>query len=560
MGGRRRRWQPSGWSRRAVLRGIGALPSMFAAAGPAQAETPNNADGSARFVHGVASGDPLNDRVILWTRVNGVDPATYSVDYVVTEDEALSRVVAAGSVLADASADYCVHVDVNGLQPGRYYWYRFSCDGQTSVRGRTRTLPADAVTEVKLAVVSCASLAHGYFNAYQRVAELDPLDAVLHLGDYIYEVRSGQYGALRDYEPGHEVINLADYRQRYAQYRREPELQALHQRHPLIAIWDDHEFADDAWSGGARNHQADVEGSWSERSAAATQAWHEWLPVRRHPSGDPRRIERRFRFGQLAELFMLEGRLLGRDEQIDAASTFTRTPGDYVVFEQKGPFLNPKRQILGAAQQAWLFAGLRRSSARWKLIGQGSMMSQLKLQGDSNAGGKSKFLNHDQWDGYAMARKRLLDCLRGDPQQGQAAVRNAVVLSGDIHSSWAADLTQDPNNPDVASGGYNPETGEGAVGVEWVTTSVTAPEWVDLPRIDRPAEWMNPHIQYSELQYRGYLLLDVRQQRIEAQWWYVDSIEERSAQQWLGAAFQVMDGVPHVSRAGRGLPLPPPSP
>jgi len=557
--GRARRSRRRGWSRREFLRGAGGLAAGWGlAAAPA---TGRGDDTIGPFLHGVASGDPLSDRVVLWTRISGSTADSVSVDYLVARDPELSQWVSSGSGSATSAADYTFKIDVTGLEPGTTYYYRFSCGGVSSAIGRTRTLPVGAVDHLRIAVCSCASWAHGYFNAYRRIAERSDLDVVLHLGDYIYEVSSGQYGSLRDYQPPWETVTLSDYRTRLAQYHTDPDLQEMHRQQAVIAIWDDHDFADDAWQGGARNHQPATEGSWNDRVAAALQAYYEWTPTRLSDPDEPRRHYRRFRFGDLVDLFMLEDRLLARDQQISAADTFTGTPGEQIVFEQKGAFANPKRQMLGAEQEGWLFGGLRGSSAAWKLIGQGTMMAQLKLQGATNASGKSKYLNHDQWDGYNAARNRMFRCFAGEPQEGIAPVRNAVVLSGDIHSGWAADLTPDPNNPDVSSGGYNPATGGGALAVEFTCTSITAPAWVEVAQLAGAAEFMNPAFKYAELEYRGYSLLDIRRERVSCEWWYIDTITEPSSVERLGAAFQVRDGTAHLTQSHASPPKPlPPAP
>ena len=253
------------------------------------------------FAHGVASGDPLADGVILWTRVtlaSSTSTSPVDVEYVVATEPSLaaSSVVAGGRFTTDATRDYTVKVDVGGLKPATTYYYRFAVASASSGAvaagvspvGRTRTLPVGSVDRVRVAVASCASLAHGYFNAYRRIAERADLDLVVHLGDYIYEYGDGDYGSLRPYEPSHEIVSLADYRQRHAQYKRDTDVQALHRQHAMVAIWDDHEFADNAWSGGAANHTEGAEGTWTARVAAALQAYYEWMPVRRVDAAEPR--------------------------------------------------------------------------------------------------------------------------------------------------------------------------------------------------------------------------------------------------------------------------------
>jgi alkaline phosphatase D len=275
------------------------------------------AAGTGPFLHGVASGDPLPDRVILWTRVTlPQPPIEIRVDYTVATDTALRNVVVDGRTVATRGNDYTVKVDVTGLSPDTTYYYRFRIRGAKSPIGRTKTLPVGGVDRLRVGVVSCASLAHGYFNAYRLLAQRADVDVVVHLGDYIYEFGDGEYGDLRSYEPPHEIRTLVDYRTRHNQYKTDADLRELHRQHPMIAMWDDHEFADDAWTGGAANHDPATEGNWNSRVAGALRAYYEWMPIRQM-SADRRHAYRSFRIGDLVELFMVEERLLGRSEQVE---------------------------------------------------------------------------------------------------------------------------------------------------------------------------------------------------------------------------------------------------
>jgi alkaline phosphatase D len=535
--------------RRGFLRRSGGAAATLAAGvalWPAAART-QAADGMA-FGHGVASGDPLADRVVLWTRVTppaGTDRVR--VLYRVARDPGLADVVQSGSVLATAARDFTVKPDVAGLQPGHTYYYGFSALGQASPVGRTRTLPVGPVDRLRMAVASCASHASGYFNAYARIAERADLDLVLHLGDYLYEYGSGVYGSVRAAEPPTETVTLADYRTRHAQYKRDPDLQALHRQHPVVAVWDDHEVANDAWRDGAENHTEGAEGTWPDRVAAGVQAYREWMPVRDWPRADPRRLQRALRFGDLAEIVMLESRLQARSEPL------TTPPGEGPGFTQQGDFLDPSRTLLGARQEAWLAGRLRSSPARWKFIGQQVMFAHFKLLGLPLAAGGGVFLNPDQWDGYQPARDRLYDVLRGT--RAGRPVRNVVVLTGDIHSSFANDLTQDPNNPDPSSGGYDPLTGEGSRAVEFVTTSITSPAFPDPDgRVAALTRRVNPHMKYVDFNRRGYLLVDVTPARVVGEWWHVDTVDRPDGAQVLAAAFEVRDGEARLVEAGPTAP------
>lgn len=532
-----------------------------AAAGLAASALPLISDGgraaaevtALAFVHGVASGDPLSDRVILWTRVSAPDGQPVTVQYRVATDPALTVLVQTGATITDASRDHTVKIDVAGLEPGRTYYYRFSVGAIQSPVGRTRTLPVGPVDRLRIAVASCASLAHGYFNAYARIAERQDLDLVVHLGDYIYEYGDGDYGSLRGYEPAHEILSLADYRQRHAQYKREPELQALHRQHPVIAIWDDHEFANNAWAGGAENHQPDTEGDWATRVAAALQAYYEWMPTRVPDANDLRRNNRSFALGDLADLYMLEERVGARAEQIPAPVQILPEAG-LGIFTQTGAYADPTRQLLGLAQEDWLIAGLRAAPRqKWKLIGQGVMFAQLKVLGLPEATRLSQYLNVDQWDGYSPRRARIFDTLIGD--SGRAPVDNVVVLTGDIHCSWAADLTPDPNKLlGPRYGGYNALTGEGSKAVEFVCTSVTSAGLDQLQALVPVLRTNNPHMKYINLDQRGYLLLDVTPERVSSEWWYVDTVEARSGGQSFAIALQTSRNDNRLRRGSQSLP------
>lgn len=573
---------PAGTSRREFFKRSSAAAGALAAA-PLLPLAAAAMGRESLFLHGVASGDPLADRVILWTRVSVPASATAVVEYVIATDPKLRRVVGRGRTRTDASRDHTVKVDVDGLRPDTTYYYRFRVvrlierprhdrrahdddrddDGddrgfdderpeprlRRSPIGRTKTLPRGNAQRLRAAVVSCSSLAHGYFNAYRRIAERADLDLVIHLGDYIYEYGSGQYGTVRDYEPATEILTLTDYRTRHAQYKRDADLQELHRQHPTVIIWDDHEVANDAYVTGAQNHTEGAEGTWPGRVAMALQAYYEWMPVRVVDPADLRNNSRHFEYGKLVDLIMLEERLSARSQQLPSN---IGNPSGYFV--QGGAYADPQRELLGPSQQSWLFGKLRQSKAKWKLIGQGVMFAQLKVSPAANAAGGGVFLNSDQWDGYQPARDRVYSVLKGALPQTQA-VGNVVVLTGDIHSSWAADLTQDPNNPVAAAGGYNPVTGEGSVAVEFVGTSVTSPA-VDDPNgaVAAGLRAINPHFKYIDLTRRGYMLLDVTAQRALCEWWYVDTVASVSNVQTFGAAFEVQDGSNHLVPAAQTTP------
>jgi alkaline phosphatase D len=535
---------------------LAAVPTTMLAIGSGDVE----AKPAGLFQHGVASGDPLSDRVILWTRVSPTSVnAVVVVDVVVATDVELKQVVFRGRTKTSAQRDFTVKFDATGLQPARTYYYRFNAQGTDSAIGRTRTLPVGDTQRVRMAVVSCSNHAAGYFNVYARIAQRADLDMVVHLGDYLYEYGTGQYGSLRTPEPPTEMLTLADYRMRHAQYKRDPDSQAVHRQHPFVAIWDDHEITNDSWKDGAQNHQPGTEGDWNARVRIGLQAYYEWMPVRPVDTTNPRKNNRAFNVGGLIDLILLEERLQSRSLQLPAtvpAQSINPQLPAVTGFFQVGPFTDPNRTLLGAEQESWLANRLRTSSAKWKFLGQGVMFAQLKVVGTPvapivqsplPAGGL--FLNPDQWDGYQPARDRLYAVLKGNANT--PAVNNCVVLTGDIHSSFAADLTQDPNNPIPALGGYDKTTGTGSRAVEFVGTSVTSPGFGDIPDPSNPnftgptAQFVasqNPHFKYVDLIKRGYLLLDATPQKVVGEYWYVDTVDSPSNIETFGIALEVQDG------------------
>lgn len=488
-------------SRRDLLAGLGAsLASggLASACGSGDGGDDAGATPAAAvaFAHGVASGDPLRDRVLLWTRVTRTDGLAGPVQVVweVSTSEDFSTLAASGVAVTAAARDFTVKADASGLDAGTTYWFRFIVGAAVSPLGRTRTAAAPGEGHgASFAVVSCASLAHGYFHVYRDISELERIDAVLHLGDYIYEYPSGAFGSVRAYDPLHQLDTLDDYRRRHAQYKSDADLQAMHLRHPMIAIWDDHEFANNAWVGGAEN-QHPSDGPWATRKAAAMQAYFEWMPVREQPGG---RIWRSFSFGDVADLMMLDTRIWARPQQAD---------GD-------GPELrDPHRSLLGDVQEQWLYQTLGASQARWKLVGQQIRLGRLA----------SKF-NTDSWDGYPAARDRLLGAITS------MGVEGVAVLSGDIHSSWAFDLPRDPFDASA----YDPATGRGSAAVELIVPGVTAPGAPIDAEANVPGLYAsNPHLRYADTSLRGFVLLRCQHDHLDASWFHLaDGSVEQAARQ-----------------------------
>ncbi|MGK8523092.1 alkaline phosphatase D family protein [Nocardia asteroides] len=525
------------FARRTLLKGGAAAATATAvlSAGRARAATPI-------FQHGVASGDPLPDGVIIWTRVtvsadatpgSGLgDPAP--VRWEIAADEQFRSVASSGTLMASAESDHTVKVDVSGLAPGVEYFYRFSALGETSPVGRTKTAPApsDTPDRLRFGVVSCSNWEAGYFGAYRHLAARTDLDAIVHLGDYLYEYGRGGYagrnGAVRAHDPAHEIVGLADYRIRHAQYKTDPDLLGLHAALPFICTWDDHESADNSWSGGAGNHDAATEGGWPERRAASAQAYLEWMPVRASGSGADVRIYRRLRFGTLAELAMLDLRSY-RDQEA------TRGAGRRAADD-------PARTITGKAQMDWLTAGLASAPVRWKLVGNSVMVAPLvfpPLEQATTAAITSTIgvpqsglsLNGDQWDGYTADRALLFRAIV-DQQ-----ISDVLFLTGDIHSSWAADLPVDAANYPAAA----------TAGAEFVVPSVTSTSIGDLLRansapIAEAIKTVNRHLRYVELDSHGYGVLEVTADQAQMDWYYLLDVTDPDTAVRHGASFAVRSG------------------
>ncbi len=455
------------------------------------------------FYHGVASGDPLPNAVIIWTRVtlDTLDFDPIDVTWRIATDTAMINIVASGTTQTDYLKDFTVKVDAMGLNPNTCYYYDFNAMGSYSVRGRTKTAPVGDVDSLRFAVVSCSNYEHGYFNSYRKITQRNDIDAVFHLGDYIYEYETGGYSANisgRAVEPTNEIISLDDYRLRYSHYRLDEDLMRLHQQYPFITTWDDHESANDSYIDGAENHDPNTEGNWHSRKSNAKQAYFEWMPMREKGGADSS-IYRKISYGDLFNLYMLDTRLEGREEQVGTTS----------------PLLNSAtRTLLGNTQYNWLKNELINSTARWNIIGQQVMIAPLKIAGIP--------VNTDQWDGYPAERNKLLnDILINN-------VKNVVVLTGDIHTSWAND---------IPISGYNPSTGANSAGVEFVVTSITSPGFpfsVGAGLIQSS----NSHMKWIDLTQKGYLILDVNKQRTQADWYFVD-VATINNNENLGNAFYV---------------------
>ncbi len=514
-------------SRREMLRltaGAGMLPmSAWVSACGDEVRTVRRGP-AGLFSHGVASGDPLADAVILWTRVSPDTSDPLVVEWEIAEDPELSRIVGGGAVMTDESLDYTVKVDATGLAPHTTYYYRFHSQSRTSAIGRTRTAPDGPVERLRFAVASCSKYTRGLFLAYRAIAARADLDAVVHLGDYIYE--TAPTNELRLHEPPHEIVTLSDYRTRYAQYRSDPDLQEAHRQHPFITVWDDHETTDNSWRGGANNHDPS-EGDWFERKATAQRVYSEWMPIRVEFSD---RIFRKLSYGDLADVIMLDTRLWGRDQQV---------PEDDIA-----GINDTQRSILGADQEEWLRDQLLASPARWKVIGQQVILSQWRITAAPNSEGGGAVGNADSWDGYEASRKRFYATLRDNE------IDDVVVLTGDVHSSWAMEFTEDPNNPDT----YDPHTGEGSLGVEMVTPGIT--NLFPAAGIEDLFLNANPHIKWADTDKRGYVVLDLSPQRAQGAWYHFDRLDDEDQRESFAIAFSTASGENHLVEDDAALEAP----
>ena len=517
-------------NRRTLLAGAGGGLILAALPGRAFAAP------SSGFTHGVASGDPRQTSVMLWTRHVASAPVKLTVE--IAEDEAFRTITLTGETEASPANDCCARARVEGLKPGRWYYYRFMTpDGATSETGRTRTLPSGETKGFRIAVVGCSNGTSGWFNAYGHLAARDDLDLVVHTGDYIYESPVTRPDAApgiaqqRGLAPAGEIIALADYRQRYASYRNDPDLAALHRRLPMIAVWDDHETANNSWATGASAHDLATEGSWDARKAAGVQAWREWLPM-------GQAWYDAYQIGDLATLFRLETRLLGRtkqlDDDLDALFASAGDIGAKLSAFRSGPLADAGRSMMGPGQERWLADGLKASvgsAARWQILAQQVILGATMfpkataewVNGALPADVRSDFdrrnqltaagmpYSLDKWDGYPAARKRLYDSAR-------AAGANLVTLTGDSHNAWAFDLADE----------------RGSVGVEFAGQSVSSYGLErrftgDPKRIAADFIAANGNLKWMDTSQRGYVTLDITRDRIEAEYVFVPALGGRSA-------------------------------
>ncbi|MDL2355248.1 MAG: alkaline phosphatase D family protein [Pseudomonadota bacterium] len=508
----------------------------------------------AAFNYGVASGDPLADRVILWTHARTSTDQPVRMTWQVATDTSFAALVASGTTAATADSGFTAKVDAAGLAANTEYFYRFLApNNSVSPVGRTRTLPVGNVAEVKLAVFSCSDYPAGYFNAYDA-ASSSGAQVALHLGDYIYEYKDGVYPpaasavAARISAPANEIVTLADYRARHALHKADPYAKALHARMPMIAIWDDHEFANNAWMDGAENHDPATQGTWAARKAIASRVYHEWMPIRSPDPANLLKIYRSFDFGNLLSLHMLDTRIIGREHQPDRT---VDAQGRDVADPAFLPYaFNRSRQLMGATQQAWLDAQMTASKATWQILGNQTVMARIVLPASvlttnlstasvtayltakgtpaaQRTPAQDDLLNparnpkisysFDSWEGYPDARDQLFAAAA----KLKTAGKKFVVLSGDSHNAWFNKLTLSDGTQ---------------VGAEFAGMSVTSSgfEGVFPPAAFPPAtlagtiKALVDDIAYIDTSRRGYLLITVTPGQAKGEYVYVSSVTSSS--------------------------------
>jgi len=543
-------------------KGIGAAVISYGLMGCSNSDDDNSVP--AQFLHGIASGDPMQDAVILWTRVTPDSAGDVKVSWQVASDAAFSQLVTTGEMVTNANRDYTVKVDARGLRAGQNYFYRFMTGDKTSVVGKTRTLPEGEVSSVKLAVMSCANFPAGYFNVYELAAAQNDLDAVVHLGDYIYEYARGGYASEnaaklgREVLPANELLSLSDYRTRYGQYRSDASLQKLHAKVPFITVWDDHEVANDTWRDGAENHN-EGEGTFAARKEAALQAYFEWLPIRPWREGNHEEIYRSFSYGNLVDLHMLDTRVLARDKQLDYADYMDATTGAFDGERFRADVTSTSRTLLGLTQLLWLQGTLLQATGTWQVLGQQILMGKMSLPAAiatqqmsipqfAMLGALAKLAaraaandptltaaelqylqanqalltpeviallqlpsipyNLDAWDGYAYEREVILGTAKSKNH-------NLVVIAGDTHNAWANELKDVNGN---------------TVGVEFATSSVSSPGleyYLNLPAEQIPATEaaivdLVPDLKYTNL--KDFMTLTFTKDAVRSDWHYVSTI------------------------------------
>ena len=505
-----------------------------------------------RFNHGVASGDPSSDQVILWTRVTPEQPGPIKVILEVSSSSDFNNIAFTKSLKTSSLSDYTVKYDLSIqdiFQSGETFYYRFKAGTAISESGKTKTLALN-INKVKIGVFSCSNFPAGFFNAYQAAAEKNDLDLWLHLGDYLYEYPMGGYATSnakklgRVPSPLHEIITLADYRERHAQYKLDHGSKALHRNAPMIAVWDDHEFSNDTWKKGAENHSIDgSEGDFYARRSAAIKAYHEWMPIREQQN--KRKIFREFKIGKLIQLLMLDTRQYERDKQIQPKDYLSDSGFNQASFYSDLNSLD--RKLLGKEQLAWIEEKMTAEDFKWTVMGQQVLMTKLKFPDLSKMLKKEdvptflkpylKFLglgipsNLDAWDGYPAERNKFYRLM-------QKLNKNFISLAGDTHNSWVANLTNDEGTK---------------VGIELGAPSVTSPGITDVLKIDKKGFVeeivdINPELDWMDPSQRGYLSLYFSEDELIATFNFIKELEKIDPSISSAHGFKVQQDKLHINK------------
>lgn len=495
------------------------------------------------FQHGVASGDPQSQSVVIWTRISSTEQDV-DVIWEMAKDSNFETVVRSGTTQAKASADFTVKAVPSELEAGATYFYRFKTMGLTSPTGRTKTTPTGKVDQLGIALASCSNFAFGFFNAYQEIAKDDAIDFVLHTGDYIYEY-GGEEGwghetakAIgRVHDPKHEIISLEDYRKRHAQYKTDAGSLAMHAAHPVICIWDDHESANNPWKDGAQNHTDATEGSWDTRREVSIQAYYEWMPIR-EPEGDQSREEawRTYVFGDLASLITMECRHTGRDLQVDYLKHFASITSDEARDKFMADVINdPSREMISARMKEVLKTNLGQSVKNgepWRIIGNTSPIARMPVP-DVSKHGITPDLNKDPagiwtqalfwkgkwnlpfytdtWDGYPVARENLYELSK------EVGANDLLFLTGDSHSFWANNLKD--------------KSGK-SMGIEIGTAGISSPgDFVEsgwptdvAEKLDRIFEEELDEVKWTDNLHQGYVRVVLTKTQAVSDFVIVDTV------------------------------------
>ncbi len=479
------------------------------------------------FYHGVSSGDPLQDRVVIWTRItpSSLPSNAITINWEIATDLSFSIIIDSGIIVTDSTKDWTIKIDADGLQPGQAYYYRFqSPEGIYSLIGRTKTAPNSSVSNLRFAVVSCSSIFSGYFNAYKRIAERADLDAVIHVGDYIYDgVDMDEPIRVRDIDTTRDITTIDDFRSIHNYYHLDPDFRSVIQQHPFLIMWDNHDVR---WSKGDSLSMA--------KYAGAIQAFYEWTPVRE--PADRKKMYRALNYGGLADIILSD------------VTHFRVKPFSPPASNGSN---NPNRKLWGDEQYLWLTDKLKSSTAKWKIVGTQKQFGQWNLIGlpigTTQGIGFVSLLSEGDVNEYNADRVRFLKFLRDNK------IDNTIMISGDLHFSFAMDLSENPLNPLY----YNQQTGEKAVAVEFQPTSVTRVNLDEKTKNILPTafvNWLtqlsvqiNPHHRYADLVQHGYGILDLRSDKATGEFWYCNKLIPDVTQK-MDAAFQVFDTVNHWNR------------